>query len=156
MLDTIDHVEYVLHPSFADPQRSSHKQRDCFAVYSAGWGTFTVGIEVFFKNGERTLTRHRLELLKDGWPKPKAQPHKLAQNEQLVYESLTKSAFRWRKLSTITRESTLSGEETVAALRSMEARNVARRAFFTGMDGGELWGATSVVGVAPKPGGGGA
>jgi len=152
VLDTIDHVAYTLHPTFEDPLRVSEDRRDCFALYSAGWGGFTVGVEIFFKSGALLLARHNLTLERDSWPKRKPKLENLSQLEQKVHSALHHSTFRWRKVSTIVRESGLSLEQVRLALRNMAARNYARPAFFKGIGGEELWGATAVVGLAPEPG----
>ncbi len=150
-LDEIDRIEYTLHPTFEDPQRTSSDAGDCFAVYSSGWGSFSIGIEVFFKSGERALSRHWLTLSPNNWPTRTPTSEQLAQNERRVYDALTGARSRWRKRSTLARRAGMSTEEVQAVLRSMEARNFARKAFFPSVDGEEMWGSTSVVGVAPRP-----
>jgi transcription initiation factor IIF auxiliary subunit len=56
-------VEYTLHPTFPDPVRRVCERGDPaqpFALQSDGWGTFTIGVRVFFRSGETRALRHEL------------------------------------------------------------------------------------------------
>ncbi len=56
-------VEYTLHPTFPNPVRTVCDQPGMkFALSSNGWGTFTVGVKIQYKNGRTEETRHALVL----------------------------------------------------------------------------------------------
>jgi hypothetical protein len=151
VLDSIHHIDYTLHPTFPTPLQSVANRNDCFALYSAGWGEFAVGIELHFADGTRTLSRHWLKLAEDTWPRRKAEPHELVANEHNVYASLFHPRFRWRKLSTVGRESSTFPEDARTILTALASRNLVRKAPFASVDGQEMWGATAIVGIAPQP-----
>ena len=67
VLDTIDSVRYVPHPTFPNPSRTTKQQETKFAVNSSGWGSFSVFIDVRFKDGTEYETRYYLDLSKP-WP----------------------------------------------------------------------------------------
>lgn len=67
-LDTIEYVDWLLHPSFPDPHRRVHDRASQFRLESSGWGTFPIVAKVRVKGAatERHLS-HRLQLrLPDG------------------------------------------------------------------------------------------
>lgn len=64
ILDQIESVEYLLHPSFPNPLRTKTNKEENFALKSSGWGEFDLRITVFFKNGSRTETSYHLDLSK--------------------------------------------------------------------------------------------
>ncbi len=49
-LNNIDHVEYLLHPTFPNPQVSSNNRNINFGFSSTGWGEFEIKVKVVFKN----------------------------------------------------------------------------------------------------------
>jgi transcription initiation factor IIF auxiliary subunit len=49
-LSSIDHVEYLLHPTFSDPQVSSNTRINNFSYTSTGWGEFEIKAKIIFKN----------------------------------------------------------------------------------------------------------
>lgn len=149
LLDEIESVEYTLHPTFPNPIRLVNDRDHRFALYSSGWGSFALRIRVSFINGEHTTTSFYLELAHDGWPR-KA-PGLLAAGSAMekVYNVLADSDYRWRKLSTIIRRTGLEKANVLHALSDLESTNLARKAFFQSLSNEDLWGATSVVGVAP-------
>jgi len=54
VLDQIQCVEYTLHPTFPDPVKlvcDRGTGRQAFPLNALGWGTFTIHIRVFIKNG---------------------------------------------------------------------------------------------------------
>lgn len=63
-LDDIHHVDYTLHPTFPDPVRRVSTRGTSpgkgFFLSSNGWGTFTIGIRVTFKDGEVAALTHTL------------------------------------------------------------------------------------------------
>jgi transcription initiation factor IIF auxiliary subunit len=57
-------VEYTLHPTFPDPVRrvcELGNPAQPFALQSEGWGTFTIGVRVLFRNGNTRVLRHELK-----------------------------------------------------------------------------------------------
>ncbi len=144
----IDEVMYVLHPTFSDPERTVRVPEHRFALYSAGWGSFGLEVRVAWKDGDSTWLDYFLDLQADAWPKKELEGPADG-DTAAVYELLTRTKYRYRKLSTLARGSGLDDERVGAVLRDLEAGNYARMAYFTSPDGQPLWGATAVVGVAP-------
>ena len=62
VLETIDYVEYTLHPSFPNPVRISHDRDTNFAISSSGWGESNVYIKIVFRDGRKMHTKHKLSL----------------------------------------------------------------------------------------------
>jgi transcription initiation factor IIF auxiliary subunit len=62
VLDRIDHVEYILHPSFPDPVRTVTDRAHAFALVSNGWGEFNILVKVFYRNGKTETLQHWLSL----------------------------------------------------------------------------------------------
>ncbi|MEQ9403123.1 MAG: hypothetical protein RIM99_06040 [Cyclobacteriaceae bacterium] len=61
-LNQIDHVQYVLHPTFANPVIDVYEGRsEGFPLTRTGWGTFEVGVNVYFKNGSVKKLLHDLK-----------------------------------------------------------------------------------------------
>lgn len=61
-LNTIDHVEYLLDPTFPTPQVSSSNRRNNFSYSSTGWGEFDIKVKVVFKNRRSQYIPYRLKL----------------------------------------------------------------------------------------------
>lgn len=51
VLNKIDHVEYLLHPTFPNPRRVVFDRSTKFELRSSGWGQFYIQITVYFKDG---------------------------------------------------------------------------------------------------------
>jgi transcription initiation factor IIF auxiliary subunit len=62
VLDQIDHVIYRLHETFPEPIRTVTNREERFALRSRGWGEFTLGVVVVYKDGSRESQRYRLDL----------------------------------------------------------------------------------------------
>jgi len=63
-LDQIQCVKYTLHPTFPNPEREVCKRgtgEHAFALSSRGWGTFSINIRIFLKNGQVQELRHKLK-----------------------------------------------------------------------------------------------
>lgn len=63
-IDAIKCVEYSLHPSFPNPVHLVCEAGDpnrAFKLSATGWGTFTIGIRVFMKDGSHKDLKHRLK-----------------------------------------------------------------------------------------------
>jgi transcription initiation factor IIF auxiliary subunit len=68
-LDSVDHVTYILHPSFHNPVREISDRASGFRLDTSGWGTFRIYAKVFMKSGEERLLEHDLKLYyPDGTP----------------------------------------------------------------------------------------
>ena len=67
VLRTIAQVDYVLHPTFAEPFRTSRNRDNAFELTTAGWGEFTIVITVHYNNGTEAKTSYQLNLSKP-WP----------------------------------------------------------------------------------------
>lgn len=67
VLDRIEEVQYLLHPTFPEPFVIRKYPGDGFALETSGWGEFTIVITVKFKDGIAVRTSYRLNLSK-GWP----------------------------------------------------------------------------------------
>ena len=61
MLRQIKCIEYHLHPSFFKPVRKVCNQPETKFAYSTnGWGTFTVKVNILFKDGHKQMLEHPL------------------------------------------------------------------------------------------------
>ncbi len=76
-LAQIKEVEYFLHSSFPEPYQTRSNSADKFALETAGWGEFTLGITVTFKDGKQENLRYPLILdpNKKPWPLEPASHH---------------------------------------------------------------------------------
>lgn len=61
-LDAIDHVVYTLHPTFPNPVVHISDRKTGFRLDSAGWGEFTIYLQINHKDGSTTRRKHYLEL----------------------------------------------------------------------------------------------
>ncbi len=62
-MDHVDHVEYVLHPTFPNRERTSYNRGNDFSITFWSWGTFTVEAHIHFagRSGkEPQIIRHDL------------------------------------------------------------------------------------------------
>src|ERR1051325_1659672 len=70
-LDEVDHVMYILHPTFHNPVREIADRSSNFRLESWGWETFTIRARAVFKDGKEEPLQHELELhYPDGTPTP--------------------------------------------------------------------------------------
>ena len=67
VLETIENVEYVLHPTFPRPNQERDDAPDKFALESSGWGEFTIVANVKYRDGHSERQTYWLDLGK-GWP----------------------------------------------------------------------------------------
>jgi transcription initiation factor IIF auxiliary subunit len=148
-ISAIDAIKYTLHPSFPDPIRIVKNRSNCFALFSSGWGGFSLGISVIFNDGSKQETSFFLKLL-NNWPRKNSPARFGDDDEKLVYNALLDEKYRWRKHSTILSRTGLPQARVENVLSQLEIDNFARKAYFKSIDNQELWGATSVVGIAPK------
>jgi transcription initiation factor IIF auxiliary subunit len=61
-LDQIDHVTYILHPTFPSPVREAKNRSTKFRLETAGWGVFLIRATVKHKSGKETHLTHYLTL----------------------------------------------------------------------------------------------
>jgi len=66
-LGKIDHVEYLLHPTFPNPRRVANEKESKFAIRTSGWGEFTVKATITFKDGTKEKVSYELDFDKK-WP----------------------------------------------------------------------------------------
>jgi hypothetical protein len=67
VLNTIDQIDYVLHPTFPQPFQTSRNRNNAFELVNSGWGGFNILITVHYTNGRQAKTSYLLDLRKD-WP----------------------------------------------------------------------------------------
>jgi transcription initiation factor IIF auxiliary subunit len=67
VLEQIQQVEYTLHPTFPQPHQVRTDRRDLFALETAGWGEFTMLIDVKYRDGRIEKVPYWLDLSKK-WP----------------------------------------------------------------------------------------
>lgn len=61
-LDSIEFVEWTLHPSFPNPIRKINNRASKFRLETGGWGVFQIVARVQMKDGIQTKLRHYLRL----------------------------------------------------------------------------------------------
>ncbi len=77
-LESVEQVDYRLHPTFPRPNRTSTSARTNFRIKSFGWGEFQIFANVRFKDGRTETLEHWLRLrtesrqapTRDGTTKP--------------------------------------------------------------------------------------
>ena len=70
-LDDVDHVVYVLDPTFHDPVRVVHDRDSNFRLKSSTWGAFTIYVKIVRRDGHEESLEHNLVLFyPDGTPTP--------------------------------------------------------------------------------------
>jgi transcription initiation factor IIF auxiliary subunit len=68
-LETIDHVVYILDPTFHDPVRLIKDRSTKFRLDTSSWGVFTIHAQAVDREGHETPLHHKLELMyPDGTP----------------------------------------------------------------------------------------
>jgi|GEM_PF-2765881 hypothetical protein len=63
VLEQIEYVEYSLHPTFPNPVRIVNRRGTgphAFSLTTSGWGTFTVKVKVYYKDGTYQRISHSL------------------------------------------------------------------------------------------------
>jgi YEATS family len=76
VLNTIAQVDYLLHPTFPDPFRTSRDRDKHFELIASGWGTFRIVITIHYTNGSEAKTSYTLDFDKS-WPAPASAKAKL-------------------------------------------------------------------------------
>lgn len=62
ILDKIEYVEYMLHPTFPEPIRVATNRDDNFSLSANGWGEFLIRAKVVLKNGDTIPVEYWLQL----------------------------------------------------------------------------------------------
>ena len=68
IVNSIESIEYELHPTFPNPNRIVTDENTRFALEGTGWGEFAIGITITYKDGGIDRTEYYLQLEEDGWP----------------------------------------------------------------------------------------
>lgn len=61
-LEQIEHVEYILHPTFPEPERLITNRASKFKLESKGWGEFMIHANIITKTGRTLRLNHWLKL----------------------------------------------------------------------------------------------
>jgi transcription initiation factor IIF auxiliary subunit len=61
-VDQVDHVVYILHPTFPKPVRKVTDRSTKFLLKTSGWGVFEIQAKVIHNDREETLLKHFLVL----------------------------------------------------------------------------------------------
>ena len=68
-LDDVDHVMYILDPTFIKPVREVYDRSTNFCLEESSWGIFKMYAKVFHKSGRQTVLDHDFVLTyPDGTP----------------------------------------------------------------------------------------
>lgn len=149
LMNSIEMIEYTLHPTFPNPVREIVDREHCFALQSEGWGTFKIEIRTFFVDGREVDSNYLLRLEADDWPKGPIFQTNNDPNAALVYATILDSSLDWRKESTLLKWANITPSDALDALQRLSAGGYIRKAYFRSIDGENLWGATSRVGKLP-------
>jgi hypothetical protein len=61
-LERVDHVEYLLHPTFPEPVQVRRNRQNKFRLEATGWGEFTISARIRHKEGTEAVMRHLVRL----------------------------------------------------------------------------------------------
>jgi transcription initiation factor IIF auxiliary subunit len=68
-LDLVDHVVYILHPTFHHPVREVCDRSTNFRLETSSWGAFTIHAKAMLRDGREVTLDHDLVLVyPDGTP----------------------------------------------------------------------------------------
>jgi hypothetical protein len=67
VLNTIQEVQYLLHPTFPEPFQVRRNPADRFALETTGWGSFEIDVTIRYRSGKVDKKRYTLDLGKS-WP----------------------------------------------------------------------------------------
>jgi transcription initiation factor IIF auxiliary subunit len=65
VLETIEAVEYILHPTFPEPVQTRTEPDDAFALVRTGWGSFLAAIRIYFRDGRKEDVSYYVDLAKE-------------------------------------------------------------------------------------------
>jgi len=60
-LKTVQYVVYELHESYRDPIQIVDDPRNNFRLFGASYGSFTIGVEIYFKHGTPGMSGKKLK-----------------------------------------------------------------------------------------------
>ncbi|MCK4662359.1 MAG: hypothetical protein KAT68_05810 [Bacteroidales bacterium] len=149
-LNEIKHIKYTLHPTFSNPERIVSNRNEKFTLYSNGWGSFNILIEIIKTNGETIKTQYYLKLKENSWPIKNIEEMPVDTSLEKVYKTINESQFNWRKLSTIITKSKMISINVNDAIYKLEEMNLIRRSPYKSIDNQDLFGVTTKVGITPK------
>jgi predicted transcriptional regulator len=99
----------------------------------------------------RRKTKGFVHTDEDNWPRGPKMEQFPNEQTQIVYSILLDDRFEWRKLSTIIRRSGIPESTARSILQDLMEQGYARKAPYKSIDKQELWGATFIVRILPKP-----
>jgi transcription initiation factor IIF auxiliary subunit len=62
VLDQVNFVEWMLHPTFPNPVRNVRNREEKFRIDTGGWGVFPIRANVYLKDGNLVRLQHELTL----------------------------------------------------------------------------------------------
>lgn len=86
VLNSIKYVQYTLHPSFPQPQRTVYDRETNFTLNSNGWGEFNIYVKIVFDSGRKMYLEHWLSLEKMGRVEIETNTACDEQSRQLIVE----------------------------------------------------------------------
>ncbi|WP_321371984.1 pYEATS domain-containing protein [uncultured Draconibacterium sp.] len=149
-INQIDYVRYYLHPTFPNPERTVGTKENKFALFSGGWGTFTIKIKILKIDGSVDWCEYLLKLTNDNWPVTEIKNFPLDDKSLKVYQIVENSKFTWRKFDTIIKRAELPDRKVAQILKDLIELNLIRKAHFKSIDNQDLFGTTIRVGNEPK------
>ncbi|MFX0199172.1 MAG: pYEATS domain-containing protein [Candidatus Hodarchaeota archaeon] len=150
IIEKINSVEYILHPTFPNPIRIVRDKDHCFSLLSSGWGTFKIKIKVHMEDGSVVDRDHYLILAQDNWPR-KSAPDSFGNDEtERVYRGLSDKKYRWRQVKTLSKLANIPDTQVLRILENLEKDEFVRKAPYKTIQGTDLWGATAIVGILPR------
>ena len=129
-LNDIKQVKYILHPTFPNPERIVESANNKFALFSNGWGSFMISVEIFLKDGGVVHQDHYLRISDNNWPFKDINSDDFSAEDNEVYDIIKSSSYNWRRLSTIVKISDLPENEVVESIEKLEEANLVRDVFF--------------------------
>jgi transcription initiation factor IIF auxiliary subunit len=115
VLDSIERVTYLLHPTFVNPLRVIKDRKNKFELVSIGWGEFDIDITIKFKEGKETKQTYYLDLGKD-WPDERID------NEEQLTKILRDERWHARTFDELkSRVSGITDDETRSLLKKIGA-----------------------------------
>jgi transcription initiation factor IIF auxiliary subunit len=150
ILNNIEYIKYILHPTFPNPERIVYDYKDKFALYSNGWGSFNIRIEIVSKNKVIYKTNYYLNLKENNWPIKTIDECNLDPLQRQVYSVISDSNYNWRKKSTIVSKINLPIANIDSYINQLEELNLIRKANYKSIDNQELFGVTSKIGIKPE------
>jgi len=142
-LDSVESVEYTLHPTFPNPVQVKNDRASKFKLTTSGWGTFTIYAKIRKNDGDVVDLEHQLVLnypdeleavLKDG-PRRSVSSRRGSRSgkvssrsgasdsliDKRIEESLKHPKYAWRTLGRVAIVAGVSEEEAADKLRANES-----------------------------------